>query len=54
MIDENSEFQENQSNIQSQLGMFQSSNTVGLQVMDPVNTSNNVGKQTYNFNFVQD
>ena len=34
--------------------MFQPTNTNGLQVMDPVNSSNNVGKQTYNFNVVQD
>jgi len=49
-IDENSEFSENQQNIQS-LGLFSGPSSV-LQVTDPIDPANNVGRQTYNFNLV--
>ena len=52
-IDENSEFAENQTNVVINIGLFNPQNTV-LQVCDPIDNSNNVGKQTYNFNLVQD
>ena len=52
-IDENSEFAENQSNIVSGFGLYNPSSSV-LQVADPIDPTNNVGKQTYNFNLVQD
>lgn len=53
MIDENSEFAENQANMVSNFGLFNPTSNV-LQVTDPIDSSNNVGKQTYNFNLVQD
>ena len=52
-IDENSEFAENQSNLVSGFGLYNPSSSV-LQVTDPIDPTNNVGKQTYNFNLVQD
>ena len=52
-IDENSEFVENQ-NIASHMGLSFSPTNAVLQVIDPVDSSNNVGKQTYNFDLVQD
>ena len=50
-IDENSEFAENE-NMANNFGLFNSQNSTGLHVTDPINSSNNVGKQTYNFNLV--
>ena len=36
------------------MGLSFSPTNAVLQVIDPVDSSNNVGKQTYNFNLVQD
>ena len=52
-IDEHCEFVENQS-MGSGLSFLTSSGQFSLSVLDPVDPSNNVGKQTYNFNLVQD
>ena len=53
-IDENSDYVENQNNMATHLGLFTSPASSVLHVADPINAQNNVGKQTYNFNLVQD
>ena len=52
-IDDQCEFVENQ-NINSGLSFLTTSGQFGLSVLDPIDPNNNVGKQTYNFNLVQD
>ena len=52
-IDEHCEFVENH-NSSSGLSFLTSGGGSGLSVLDPIDPSNNVGKQTYNFNLVQD
>ena len=52
-IDERCEFVESQ-NMGGGAAFLTSSGQFGLSVLDPVDPNNNVGKQTYNFNLVQD
>ena len=40
--------------MQTPVGFFANPSSSMLQVADPIDAANNVGKQTYNFNLVQD